>query len=134
MTIFTRTPSSRIARWVGPMTFSLASALTFSPPALAHVRTVATAPVANEAVAPAPGEVVLTFSDKVQPDLSRITVTDSTGAAVDANDTATFGGDATKLGVNLGPLAPGTYTVSWSVICIYNHKVSGSYTFQVKRQ
>lgn len=132
MSGFMQAPATVAARRIGPMSFALAASMMFAMPALAHVHVVETAPARSEVLAAPPGEVVVTFSDKVQPALSRISVTDSSGAAVDVENTATFGGDAAKLGVGLKPLAPGVYTVSWSAICIYNHKVTGKYTFEIK--
>lgn len=124
-------PLTRGVRLAGPLSLGLAMSMAFALPALAHVRVVSTAPAKSEALAASPTEVVVSFSDKVQPQLSRISVTDSTGAAVDANDTAIVAGDATRLAVSLRSLPPGTYTVSYAVTCIYNHKINGKYTFDV---
>ena len=122
---------TRAVRLIAPLSLGLAMSMAFAMPVFAHVHVVATAPAKSEAVAASPTEVVVSFSDKVQPQLSRISVIDSTGASVDANDTAIVAGDATRLAVSLRALPPGTYTVSYAVTCIYNHKINGKYTFDV---
>src|SRR5271165_7271068 len=87
--------------------------LLISAPAFAHAFLKEAVPAVGGAVATAPAEVTITFTEGVEPGFSKIEVQDSTGARVDAGAAHRMGDDETKLAVPLRKLGTGTYTVVW---------------------
>ena len=80
---------------------------------------------------PAPSQVVIEFTEGVEPQFSSITVQDASGARVDDGAAHLEGGGDTRLAVGLKPLQPGTYTVTWHATATDTHKTQGSYRFTV---
>src|SRR6266700_3632115 len=74
----------------------------------------------------APGAVVLTFSEAIQPGLSRAVVTTPDGQS------ASGSGRGTAISVPLATNAPGVYRVTWKVVSADDgHTTSGSFRFTV---
>jgi methionine-rich copper-binding protein CopC len=95
-------------------------------PAWAHTRLVSSTP-AQATPAEAPREVVLVFTDPVQPGLSAVSVTGSDGEE-QASGAPSGGGDATWVSQALhSPLEPGTYRVGYRVLAADGHPVTGSF-------
>lgn len=80
----------------------------------------------------APQEVVIDFTEGVEPAFSRIAVTDAQGACVTAG-VAHLAGSDERFAVALRPLAPGSYRVVWHATATDTHKTQGSFTFTVAR-
>jgi copper resistance protein C len=85
-------------------------------------------PRVGSTVPTAPKEVVLTFSQKLEPAFSSIEVSDASGARVDQGKANV---SATTMRIGLKPLAPGTYRVRWQVLSTDTHSTEGNFTFQV---
>ena len=102
-------------------------------PALAHALLRHAVPAVGGTVRAAPRDVTLTFSEAVEPGLSRIVVRDAAGAEVDAGTAPTEAGVATRLTVGLKPIGPGRYTVEWHATSVDTHKTDGRYSFTVAR-
>jgi methionine-rich copper-binding protein CopC len=100
--------------------------------AFAHAMLDHAAPKVGSTVAPAPKEVVLWFTEKLEPAFSSIKVQNEQGAAVTTGK-ATVGGDRTQLRVSLKSLPPGTYKVMWQVLSVDTHRTQGNFTFSVGR-
>ncbi len=100
--------------------------------ALAHAHLQRATPAVGGIVAAAPKEVVLWFSEKLEPAFSTIEVRDAKGAAVQAGK-ATVGGDRTRLRVPLKALGSGTYKVIWRVLSVDTHRSQGNFSFTVGR-
>ena len=98
--------------------------------ARAHAMLGRATPAPGSTVKPAPKEVVLSFTEKLEPKFSAIEVHDAKGAAVQA-EKAQAGDSATQLRVALKPLPPGTYKVIWRVLSVDTHRSIGSFTFRV---
>jgi hypothetical protein len=97
--------------------------LLAAAPAAAHTRLVSSTPAAG-ATAEAPDEVVLVFSDPVQPGLSAVSVTGEGGEH--AAGTPSARGDGTSVSQALrAPLAPGTYRVAYRVLASDGHPITG---------
>ena len=79
-----------------------------------------------------PPEVVLSFSQELEPAFSTIRVTDRDGKQVDRGDKRVDSADRSILRVSLPPLAPGTYRVQWRVLSVDTHVTEGDYTFTVQ--
>jgi methionine-rich copper-binding protein CopC len=98
--------------------------------ASAHAMLDHASPAVGSAVAAPPKEVVLSFTEKLEPKFSSIEVRNMQGAAVQAGK-ATLGAAPTDLRVALKPLPPGTYKVIWRVLSVDTHRTNGSFTFRV---
>jgi methionine-rich copper-binding protein CopC len=104
-----------------------------SMPAYAHAFLDSALPRVGSTIPAAPSEVVLTFTQGVEPDFSRIEVQDASGARVDDGAPRTAGGDPTRFAVPLKKLTAGTYTVIWHVTSVDTHKTQGKFTFTVSQ-
>jgi methionine-rich copper-binding protein CopC len=87
-------------------------------------------PRVGNTVTPAPKEVVLWFTQKLEPAFSSIEVRNEQGASVTAGK-ATVIGDHTQMRVPLKALAKGTYKVLWRVLSVDTHRTQGDFSFHV---
>ena len=87
-------------------------------------------PRVGSTVQAAPKEVVLTFTQAVEPAFSRIEVSDAQGVQEQAGPVH---GEAAMLVVPLRPLGPGIYAVRWHVISVDTHRTQGTFAFTVGR-
>jgi copper resistance protein C len=112
---------------------TLAAALIAAAPAsaFAHAYLRTAAPAVGSTVHTAPTEVVIGFSESVEPKFSSIVVRDAAGAQVDKGDTHIAGAE-TRLAVSLKPLTAGAYTVTWHATSTDTHKTEGRFTFTVQ--
>ncbi|HXZ21883.1 MAG TPA: copper resistance protein CopC [Pseudolabrys sp.] len=78
----------------------------------------------------APREVMLWFTQKLEPAFSSIEVQNEQGASVTAGK-ATVIGDRNQMRVSLKPLSPGTYKVIWRVLSVDTHRTEGNFNFRV---
>ena len=81
----------------------------------------------------APAEVVLHFTQGIEPDFSKLEVRDAAGAPVVDGTPHTEPGDPTRFAIKLKTLAAGIYTVIWHVTSIDTHKTQGTFHFTVTR-
>jgi len=87
-------------------------------------------PRVGSTVNPAPKELVLWFTQQLEPAFSSIEVRNEQGATVTAGKT-TIGGDRTQLRIPLKALPPGNYKVIWRVLSVDTHRTEGNFTFRV---
>lgn len=113
---------------------SLVTTLLFVPvtAAMAHAHLKSATPPAGAVVQTAPSEVVIDFTEALEPKFSSIEVSDSAGTPVDKHDAHTAPGNANRLIVDLQQLPPGIYTVKWHATATDTHKTSGTYKFTVR--
>lgn len=104
----------------------------FVRPASAHAHLRSAVPAPGGTVAKAPHEVLIHFSEEVEPRFSGIAVTDAAGRRMDHGQPRTAKADARTLIVTVGPLASGTYKVAWHALSTDGHKTHGDYSFSVK--
>jgi methionine-rich copper-binding protein CopC len=109
-----------------------ACGFVLSMPAFAHAFLNGAVPRVGSEIPAAPSEVVLHFTQGVEPDFSRIEVQDSSGASVTAG-AAHSAGEADKFAVPIKKLAPGVYTVIWHVTSVDTHKTQGKFHFTVAK-
>ena len=88
-------------------------------------------PAAGATVAASTGQVLLWFTEKIEPAFSAVQVWDASGARVDHADAQGDPSDPTALRVTLGTLTPGTYRVHWKVLTADTHATEGEFRFQV---
>ncbi len=110
-------------------TLSLLFAAVSSADAHAHLNR-ATPAVGSTTTSP-PSEVVLWFSETLEPAFSNIEVRDAEGATVQAGKSHVDANERTKMSVPLKPLQPGTYKVNWRVLSVDTHRSQGNFTFRV---
>jgi len=85
-------------------------------------------PLVGSTVASAPHEVVLTFTQNLEPAFSTVEVTDGNGARVDQGK-ASVSGNTMRIG--LKATGPGNYKVNWHALSVDTHTTQGAFTFHV---
>jgi copper resistance protein C len=88
-------------------------------------------PLVGSTVASAPHEVVLTFTQNLEPAFSTVEVTDGNGARVDQGK-ASVSGNTMRIGLKAG--GPGSYKVNWHALSVDTHTTQGSFSFHVGNQ
>jgi len=106
--------------------------LLLSVPAYAHAFLDGTMPRVGSVSPTSPTEVVLNFTQGIEPAFSKLEVQDSAGASVTAG-AAHIAGEPTKFAVPVQKLAPGIYTVIWHVTSVDTHKTQGKFHFTVSQ-
>lgn len=115
----------------------VAAAILGSAPVFAHPKLVASVPAAN-AVAVAPANIKLSFSEKLMPKLSgaELVMTKMPGMEMPPMKIAVEvapGADGKSLVLTPAkPLATGVYRVDWHVVSGDTHPVKGVLVFSVK--
>jgi copper resistance protein C len=99
--------------------------------ASAHAALNHASPAVGSAVAQAPKEVVLWFTEKLEPAFSSITVQDEKGEPVQAGKAEVDRSQRTQMRVPLKPLTPGTYKVMWRVLSVDTHRAEGNFSFRI---
>jgi methionine-rich copper-binding protein CopC len=107
-----------------------AACLFAAAPASAHAFLDGAVPRVGSEIQTPPTEVVLHFTQGVEPDFSRIEVQDNAGASVTAGAPHSAG-DPANFAVALKKLTPGVYTVIWHVTSVDTHKTQGKFHFTV---
>jgi methionine-rich copper-binding protein CopC len=103
-----------------------------STAAFAHAELKSSVPEKNATLKTAPIDVMIEFSEELNPKLSKIIVEDAKGKHVDKGDSHVDANDAKHMMVDLETLAAGIYKVTWtSVAADDGHKLSGSFKFTV---
>jgi methionine-rich copper-binding protein CopC len=90
-------------------------------------------PAVGSTVQTPPNEVQIRFTEKIEPNLSRIQVFDASGKEVDKRDLHLDRSDHALLHISLPRLGAGTYKVVWRVVSADTHATSGSFTFRIVR-
>lgn len=98
-------------------------------PAVAHAFLQHAVPGAAAKLSVGPKSVVLTFSEKLEPAFSGVTITDGSGRNM-VSAPAVIAGNSMVL--QLGPLKPGSYRVMWHAVSVDTHRTEGAYRFTVK--
>ena len=100
--------------------------------ALAHANLARAAPAPNSVLDATPDQVVIWFTEPIEPKLSEIRVLDSLGSRVDDGSSFVDPNDATAMSVGLEAISDGTYTVAWkNVSTVDGHRVRGAFVFSV---
>jgi copper resistance protein C len=98
-----------------------------APAALAHAFLDHANPLVGSTVASAPHEVVLTFTQNLEPAFSTVTVTGPGGDA--GQGKAQVSGNTMRIGLKAG--GPGAYRVHWHALSVDTHTTEGTFTFHV---
>jgi methionine-rich copper-binding protein CopC len=103
----------------------------FVSPASAHAFLDGAQPRVGSIIPAPPAEVLLNFTQGVEPDFSKIEVQDQSGASVTAGPAHTAGVQS-RFAVPVKKLAPGVYTVIWHATSVDTHKTQGKFHFTVR--
>ena len=90
-------------------------------------------PPVGSTIQTSPGEVRISFTEKIEPAFSTIKVFDSSGKEVDKGDVHVSHLDQSLMAVSLPRLQTGTYKVVWRVVSIDTHVTKGNFTFRIVR-
>ena len=100
--------------------------------ALAHANLARAVPAPNSVLDAAPDQVVIWFTEPIEPKLSEIRVLDSLGSRVDDGSSFVDPNDATAMSVGLEAIPDGVYIVAWkNVSTVDGHRVRGAFVFSV---
>jgi len=99
--------------------------------AFAHAHLDGASPAVGSTVSAAPKEVVLWFTNQLEPAFSAIEVRNEKGAPMQAGKASVDRRDRTQLRVPLKALSPGTYKVIWRVLSVDTHRTQGDFSFRV---
>ena len=112
------------------LTFAISALLTVmaGTAARAHAFLDHAEPRVGSTVPTAPREVVLSYTQNLEPAFSSVEVSDANGARVDLGKPSI---SASTMRVGLKQLPPGTYRVRWQVLSVDTHTTEGSFTFHV---
>jgi copper resistance protein C len=106
--------------------------LTSAPAAHAHAFLErAVPPVGSDVLGP-PHQIVLTFTEGVEPLFSTIELRDAHGSVVPTGKPHTSPNNDRQLVIDLPTLPTGGYTVVWHATSVDTHKTEGSYRFTVQ--
>jgi methionine-rich copper-binding protein CopC len=98
--------------------------------ALAHPELLEATPRDGSIVASSPPEVRLTFTERIEPRLSGVEITDASGKRVNAGRLQVQGSQAVIALPDA--LSPGRYRVNWHAISVDTHRAQGTITFEVQ--
>jgi methionine-rich copper-binding protein CopC len=101
--------------------------LVIASAAHAHAMLDHASPAVGSTVARSPGQVTLTFTQKLEPKFSGAEVRSASGARVDLGKSVS----GNVIRVRVRGLAPGTYRVTWHVLSVDTHTTQGSFNFRV---
>jgi methionine-rich copper-binding protein CopC len=99
----------------------------------AHAFLKAATPAVGSTIQTSPGEVRISFTEKIEPAFGMIQVFDASGKQVDKRDAHVSYSDQSTVAISLPPLQAGTYKVVWRVVSIDTHVTKGSFKFQIAR-
>ncbi|UUU32678.1 copper resistance protein CopC [Streptomyces sp. CA-210063] len=109
---------------------TLGALLAGAVPVSAHAALTGSDPQQGSVVQEAPGQVSLTFSEKVAMSDGSVRVYDPKGKQADTGDVTDLGGNSYGVELHSG-LPDGTFTVTYQVVSADSHPVSGAFTFSV---
>lgn len=112
------------------ITTLLLGSLLAASSVLAHAQLNSETPAADSTVS-APAELSLVFSEGVESDFCKVTISKD-GADILVKSLITQRGDKKTLIVTPAvPLTAGDYEVEWHVVSVDTHKSAGTYAFKV---
>jgi copper resistance protein C len=112
---------------------TLAALVAIATGAFAHAFVDHAAPAVGSTVHGSPPELLIWFTQELEPAFSGVKLQDVNGTVIVAAPNAVDSKDRTLLRMALPPLAPGKYRVAWRVLSIDSHVTEGDFTFEVAR-
>jgi methionine-rich copper-binding protein CopC len=105
--------------------------LAVASQASAHARVLASTPSRNAVVA-SPQVISLTFSEKLEPKFSKLSLAKADGSAAPVTSEVSAKDRAVLNATVKGKLAPGAYKATWEVVSADGHKMKGDLAFTVR--
>jgi copper transport protein len=122
----------RIALGLAAISIASVWLVTASVPASAHAAIESTDPANGELLEEPPSQIVLTFTEPPDLDLTIVSVVDSSGADMPTGPPELAPGSNREIRVRLDPLPDGVYTVTWRTVSATDgHVTSGAFSFGV---
>lgn len=112
----------------------LISVLSPATGASAHGELLNSEPAASSVLVESPTQIVLHFSESLEPVFASIRILDSTGVEVVSGDAHRDSGDHSIVRATSPHLGPGSYVVVWRVTSEDGHPVQGAFPFHVGTQ
>jgi copper resistance protein C len=100
-------------------------------PAWAHAFLERASPAVGSTIHAAPAEIVLRFTERIEPAFSTVQVTGPGGERVDAGNARIDAREPASLRVPVKNLTAGTYKVVWRVVSVDSHVTDGDFKFTV---
>ena len=101
-------------------------------PVAAHANLVRAIPAAGSTVETPPQVVAAEFSERIEPEFSRIDILDASGSSVTEGPSQVDPSNRSAMLVRVPPLPDGTYVVTWRTLSVVDgHVIRGSYAFSV---
>jgi copper transport protein len=116
---------------VGALVFAMLAVLAGARTASAHAELVSSSPANQEVLEQAPTEIVLQFTEGIDPIDPGIRLVDADGNDVDLGAVDQSAGADRMRSAVPDTLADGTYVVAWQGVSADSHRVRGSFTFSV---
>jgi methionine-rich copper-binding protein CopC len=108
---------------------AVAAVSLLATPVMAHAFLDHADPGAGASLSQSPKQIALSFTEKLEPTFSGVSVSDAAGHDEEAAAPVISGDTVT---VALKPLPAGSYHVSWRAVSIDSHRTEGSYSFSIK--
>ena len=110
------------------LTMAAGALLATEAPAFAHAELDFATPAVGSS-GPAPRQVKLTFTQRLERAFSSADVRNAAGGKVGGQSSV----NGNTMSVSVGQLPSGSYTVNWRVLSVDTHKTQGSFSFTVSR-
>jgi len=106
--------------------------LSTTSPAGAHAFLERAAPPVGSEISGPPRQIVLTFTEGVEPLFSTIELRNPSGSAVSTSTPRSLPDNNRQLVIDLPVLPAGVYIVIWHATSVDTHKTEGSFRFTVR--
>jgi copper transport protein len=118
--------------WVRALVLAAIAGLVVPGTAWAHAELIQATPAPNASLGESPAEVTIAFSEPIDPEAAFLDLLDRSQNRVHGVGPVSVVADGRLVRVELPPLEPGPYTVSYQVVsAVDGHATTGSYVFLV---
>ena len=123
---------ARVVRRLAALCAAVALPLVVATPVAAHGELATSSPAANASLGESPGELTLTFTERVDPTNTTIELLDELQMVVDGLGSVVAGEGGLTATVSVPELEPGVYVVRYQVLStVDGHVTGGSFAFQI---
>lgn len=121
----------RNRRWLAVGIITALVVLGSGRPVSAHASLLTTNPIVDSVLDISPADIVLTFTEPVDPTDDAIRLFAADGTTVEIDSITQEPGAPSLSAAISGDLDDGSYVVAWSVVSADSHKISGAFVFSV---
>lgn len=122
---------SRTSRWAAGGAIAAIAIVGWTSPVSAHAELLSSEPAADSILPSSPGEIVLTFTEAVDPTDDAVRLVDADGEPIEIGPvTQDLGSDSITATIP-DELGNGSYVVAWSVVSADSHPIRGAFVFSV---